>query len=37
VSRSRALRVLNPLMRTVGGRADARCPQGYLFTARRPD
>jgi SAM-dependent methyltransferase len=34
-ARSRALRLLNPLMRRLGGRPDPRCPQGYLFVARR--
>jgi ubiquinone/menaquinone biosynthesis C-methylase UbiE len=34
-SRSRALRVLNPLLRRVGARPDPRAPQGHLLTARR--
>jgi SAM-dependent methyltransferase len=33
-SRSRAWRILNPLMRRLGSTPDARCPQGYVFTAR---
>lgn len=35
-ARSRILRLWNPLFRTLGGRSDARCPQGYVFTARAP-
>lgn len=34
-SRSRPWRVANPLLRGIGGRPDARCPEGWLFTARR--
>jgi len=34
-ARSKVARVLNPAMRRVGGRADPRCPEGYVFTARR--
>jgi SAM-dependent methyltransferase len=34
-SRSRVLRVLNPLMRQLGTRGDDRCPEGYVFTARK--
>ena len=33
-ARSRILRILNPLMRRLGGTPSATCPQGYVFTAR---
>ena len=32
---SRGWRVLNPIMRRAGRKADPRCPQGYAFTATR--
>jgi SAM-dependent methyltransferase len=35
VSRSRALRLFNPLMRRLGGTPDRRAPQGYVFVATR--
>jgi SAM-dependent methyltransferase len=34
-ARSRLARVLNPVVRGFGKRADARCPEGYVFIARR--
>jgi SAM-dependent methyltransferase len=34
-SRFRVLRLLNPLMRTLGARPDNRCPEGYVFTAKK--
>jgi SAM-dependent methyltransferase len=34
-ARSRAMRILNPLMRQLGRTPDRRCPQGYLFEATR--
>jgi SAM-dependent methyltransferase len=34
-ARSRTLRLMNPLLRRLGGRPDRRCPQGYLFVATR--
>jgi SAM-dependent methyltransferase len=32
---SRALRILNPLLRRLGDRADPRAPEGYVFSATR--
>ena len=34
-TRVRALRLLNPVARAVVGRAGDRCPEGYVFNARR--
>ena len=34
-SSSRAWRVLNPALRTIGNRADPRCPEGWVFRATR--
>ena len=34
-ARSKVARLLNPAMRRVGRRADPRCPEGYVFSARR--
>jgi SAM-dependent methyltransferase len=34
-STSRAARMLNPLMRNLGSRPNPRCPEGYVFTARK--
>jgi SAM-dependent methyltransferase len=34
-STSRAARVLNPLMRNLGSRPNPRCPEGYVFRARK--
>ena len=34
-ARSRLVRVLNPLLRRFGRRADPGCPEGYVFIARR--
>lgn len=35
MARSRTARTLNPAMRLLTRRADARCPEGYVFHARR--
>jgi SAM-dependent methyltransferase len=34
-ARSRIARSLNPALRGIGRRADPRCPEGYVFSARR--
>ncbi|MGH2634809.1 MAG: class I SAM-dependent methyltransferase [Actinomycetota bacterium] len=34
-ARSRAARILNPAFRRLTRRADGRCPEGYVFEARR--
>lgn len=34
-ARSRLARTLNPALRMIGRRADPRCPEGYVFSARR--
>ena len=34
-STSRAARLLNPLLRNLGARTDPRCPEGYVFIARK--
>jgi SAM-dependent methyltransferase len=34
-ARSRSARVLNPIIRGIGRRSDPRCPEGYVFSARR--
>jgi SAM-dependent methyltransferase len=34
-SSSRTWRVLNPVLRLVGGRGDSRCPEGWVFRATR--
>lgn len=34
-ARSRVARSLNPAFRRLGGRTDPRCPEGYVFSARR--